>query len=262
MSRPSSGNGRVPKLMVDDVSADYGTLPVLSRISLDLSPGEFVSIIGPSGCGKSTLLRISAGLESPGSGRILVDGIDMTGKSGRVSHMHQKDLLLPWKTVTGNASIPLVLSGIDRDDAAARVEALLGEFGLEGFGGYYPHQLSGGMRQRAALLRTYLFAGDLLLLDEPFGALDAITRRSMQKWLLSVIEEHGSTVLLVTHDVEEAVLLSDRVAVMSSAPGSVKEFVEIGMPHPRESSFDTGSAFVDRRNRLLALIGREITRGG
>ncbi|MGI6129417.1 MAG: ABC transporter ATP-binding protein, partial [bacterium] len=165
------------KVEVRDIVKSYGDLETLAKINLCLNEGEFVAIVGPSGSGKSTLFNIISGLHEPDSGRVYIDGQDVTGHTGRVSYMHQKDLLLPWKTILDNVCLPLVIKGSGWSEAKEQAAPYFPAFGLAGFEQHYPAQLSGGMRQRAALLRTYLFASDIMLLDEPFGALDAITRR-------------------------------------------------------------------------------------
>lgn len=197
------------------------TRPVLSDISFDVRKGEVLGILGPSGCGKSTLFNIISGLERPDGGQVFLNGKDCTGQTGNISFMHQKDLLLPWKNLLDNVSVPLVLRKVPPKEARETARTYLDDFGLAGFEDHYPLELSGGMRQRAALLRTYLFTRDIMLLDEPFGALDAITRGRMQEWLLGFIKEHSLTVLFVTHDVDEAVMLADRVLVLSPAPAKI-----------------------------------------
>ena len=164
-------------------------------ISLELKENQFVSVLGPSGCGKSTLFNIIAGLLKPDEGMILIEGENYIGKTGRVSYMYQKDLLLPWKTVLDNVSIPLVLKGMSKKESRKEASQYLPLFGLENFAQSYPFQLSGGMRQRAALLRTYLFSNDIMLLDEPFGGLDAITKRKMHYWLLGLLEKLHASIL-------------------------------------------------------------------
>lgn len=208
-------------------------LLVLDHVDLTVQAGEFVSIVGPSGCGKSTLLNMIAGLEQPSSGEIVISGRSAPDRLGSAAYMHQKDLLLPWRTVLGNAILALEIAGVPKPVGHARAEALLDRFGLKGFESAYPATLSGGMRQRAAFLRTVLSDRPLLLLDEPFGALDALTRSMMQEWLLSVWDDLGRTVLFVTHDVEEAIFLSDRVLVMSARPGRLVHERAVDLPRPR-----------------------------
>src|SRR5947207_9741551 len=213
----------VPKLHVENVSMTFptpmGGFAALAPITLTIPQGRFVSLIGPSGCGKSTIFNIIAGLIEPSAGRVLIDGVDATGTIGRVGYMLQKDLLLPWRTVVDNTILGMEIQGVPLAQARARALPLLSRYGLAGFEHLYPSALSGGMRQRAALLRTLLFDTDLILLDEPFGALDAQTKLQMQEWLMQLWGDFGKTVLFVTHDVEEAIYLSDEVHVMATRPG-------------------------------------------
>ncbi|MFN8507023.1 MAG: ABC transporter ATP-binding protein [Dehalococcoidia bacterium] len=229
-------------------------VPVLDDVSLEADEGTFVSLVGPSGCGKSTLLRILAGLLTPETGEAEVGGRDAAGHPGLAAFMPQKDLLLPWRRALANATLGAEIAGVGRRQAREQALALFEPFGLAGFERAWPAQLSGGMRQRLALLRTFLTPGGTLLLDEPFGALDAITRREMQAWLQEVWLRHGRTVLFVTHDVEEALLLSDRVAVMSPRPGRIATMVDAPFARPRHSELVTEPAFVARKAALLAAL--------
>jgi ABC-type nitrate/sulfonate/bicarbonate transport system ATPase subunit len=206
---------------------------VLEDISLFVEDGELVTVIGPSGCGKSTLFNILAGLLQPASGTILVNGREPRDRLGLLGYMPQKDLLMPWKSVLDNAAIGLELSGLSRKRARAKALSWFPRFGLEGFEGHYPADLSGGMRQRTALLRTFLCGRDVLLLDEPFGALDALTRLEMQQWLLDVRASFHKTIVLVTHDIEEAIFLADRVYVMTPRPGTMRHVIDVPLPRPR-----------------------------
>lgn len=215
------------KIEVRDVSKTLDQVHTLDQVSLQLKEGEFVVVIGPSGCGKSTLFNIVAGLISPDQGTVLIDNRDWTGKTGRISYMQQKDLLLPSRTILDNVCIPLLLKGVPKNEARRQAAACLEDFGLKGFEKHYPRQLSGGMRQRAALLRTYLQASDILLLDEPFAALDAINRRNMQLWLKQLCSRYQSSVLFITHDIEEALLLADRIYLFSARPGRIKLEIDL-----------------------------------
>lgn len=199
------------KLKVQGLNAYYQELPILKDLSFHLKQGEFVSIIGPSGCGKSTIFNLISGILKPASGTIYIDGEEHTGETGRVSYMYQKDLLLPWRKIIDNVGLPLVLDGTKKKDARSQVQPYFSLFGLEGFEHKYPHQLSGGMRQRAALMRTYMYKSDIILLDEPFGGLDAITKSKLQDWLLSILPKLKASMLFITHDIEEAIYLSDRI---------------------------------------------------
>lgn len=229
-------------------------LEVLGDINLTLSENGFVSLIGPSGCGKSTILRILAGLEEDFSGSILVNGTELKRFSGNFCYMPQKDLLMPWRTVYKNIVLPLEISAKADKAESLRLKELILEFGLEGFENYYPSEISGGMKQRAALLRTFLMDSDIMLLDEPFGALDAITRMNMQEWLLQVLSMHRKTVLFVTHDIEEAIFLSDRVYVLSDRPACVVDTLEIEFPRPRRREMLSTQEFLKYKDTILKAL--------
>ena len=235
-------------------------VPVLDDVSLEAEPGTFVSLVGPSGCGKSTVLRVLAGLLTPDQGEAEVAGQSTLGRPGLAAFMPQKDLLLPWRRALQNATLGAEIAGVKQPEARARALALFDQFGLTGFERAWPAQLSGGMRQRLALLRTFLTPAETLLLDEPFGALDAITRREMQAWLQDVWMGHRRTVLFVTHDVEEALLLSDRVAVMSPRPGRIATVVDAPFARPRLPSLVTDPGFVSRKAALLAALDDAMAR--
>jgi ABC-type nitrate/sulfonate/bicarbonate transport system ATPase subunit len=246
------------KLVVENVSMSFatpaGVFHALDRVSLSVPHGAFVSLIGPSGCGKSTIFNIVAGLQQPRAGRVLIDGVDATGTIGRVGYMLQKDLLLPWRTTTDNVILGLEIRGTKSVEARARALPLLRRYGLSGFENAYPHALSGGMRQRAALLRTLLFDTDVILLDEPFGALDAQTKLAMQEWLMQLWGDFAKTVVFVTHDVEEAIFLSDAVHVMGTRPGRIAETIAIELPRPRLRACTTSPEFVTLKERCLDLL--------
>jgi len=229
-------------------------LPVLDNVELSVEKGSFVSLIGPSGCGKSTLFRTIAGLEKDYLGTVIVNDRNIRDHSPHLAYMLQKDLLLPWRTVWKNIVLPLELAGTLKNTDTRNLENLVSEFGLSGFENAYPNELSGGMRQRAALLRTWLMDGDIILLDEPFGALDALTRYSMQDWLTEVWENHRKTVLFITHDIEEAIYLSDRVLIMSKRPGSVIDDVVIDFERPRKRDMLYSEAFLGYKKRLMTLL--------
>lgn len=224
---------------------------VLDDIQLTVGEGEFVSIIGPSGCGKSTLLNIVAGLDSPDSGTVTVGGDQGVSALGRVGYMQQKDLLLPWRTVLDNAILGLELHGVPRRQARTRALELTEFFGLKGFENQYPYALSGGMKQRAAFLRTMLMDQEIVLLDEPFGALDALTRVQMQEWLLELWDSLRKTIVLITHDMDEAILLSDRVYVLTQRPGRVTLVLDVDLPRPRSYEQVTEPQFARLKSRLL-----------
>ncbi len=214
-----------------------GTVHALDDVSFAAYPGEFITIIGPSGSGKSTLFNLLTGLTTPDQGTITIACGDpsVQRRAGRVGYMPQRDLLLPWRTVLHNVILGPELDGRSTRAARRRARDLLPLFGLEGFADAFPDALSGGMRQRAALLRTFLTDRDILLLDEPFGALDALTRRELQRWLLDVWQHFRKTILFITHDVEEAVFLGDRVLVFSARPGRIVKQLPVDLPRPRES---------------------------
>jgi ABC-type nitrate/sulfonate/bicarbonate transport system ATPase subunit len=214
----------------------FGDLNVLDDISLTVRAGEFVSILGPSGAGKSTIFRLLIGGLRPDSGEALLDGMPFDDRRTRFAFMPQRDALMPWRRMIDNATLGLEVQGVPRREARARVLPLLPEFGLAGFERHYPAQLSGGMRQRAALLRTVVQNRDLMLLDEPFGALDALTRADMQRWLAGMWERHRWTTLLITHDVREAVFLSDRVYVLSARPARILREIPVRLSRPRKLS--------------------------
>lgn len=224
----------VPVLEISGLSKSYGDLAVLTDLSVTVHEKEIVAMLGPSGCGKSTLLHIVAGLLCPDKGAITLKNRSITGKPGTVSYQQQKDLLLPWKTVIENVVLPLRIAGSSRRDSYAEGMPLLKRFGLSGFEEVYPGMLSGGMRQRVALLRTYLVTRSIMLLDEPFGALDSMTRTDMHEWLLGVLREMETSVLIVTHDIDEAILLADRVIVLSSRPARILTEIDVDLPRPRE----------------------------
>ena len=232
-------------------------LQVLRDVNFHAEEGEFVSIIGPSGCGKSTLLNIIAGLDSPTSGSVALHGGTDRLRLGSVGYMQQKDLLMPWRSVLDNATLGLELQGVSKRDAGQRARQHLGRFGLEGFENAYPHELSGGMRQRAAFLRTVLADQEVFLLDEPFGALDALNRTQIHQWLTSLWESMQKTIVLVTHDVDEAILLSDRVYVMSARPGRMKMVQSVDLPRPRSIDVFSTPAFMALKSALLNSIREE-----
>lgn len=237
-------------LSLDNVSFAYRGLPVIERLSLTINQGEFVSLVGPSGSGKSTIFKLVAGLLEPDGGTIrLADG----GRPGpgRVGYMPQRDCLMPWRTVVANAAVALEARGMAPRVARAQAAEHLGAFGLADVADALPHELSGGMRQRVAFLRTALGGQDLLLLDEPFGALDALTRSGMQEWLLELWSSLRKTVLFITHDAEEAVFLSDRVYTLTGRPVTGAAEVAVDLPRPRRYDVVTTPAFQATRAVLL-----------
>ncbi|UZN02719.1 ABC transporter ATP-binding protein [Cellulomonas sp. S1-8] len=245
-------------LQVSDVHlalpAADGPRAVLTGVDLTVPRGSFTCVVGPSGCGKSTLLGVVAGLRRPDRGAVLLDGRDVTGTTGHAAWMAQDDLLLEWRTVLDNAALGLQVQGVRRREARARVRDLLGEFGLGAHADARPSELSGGMRQRAALARTVAQGRDLLLLDEPFGALDALTRLHLQRWLAATWAAHRWTVVMVTHDVREAVTLADEVVRLSGQPARVAARHPVDDPHPRDPT-RRGPAAARVEEDVLAGLG-------
>ncbi|MGJ7572540.1 ABC transporter ATP-binding protein [Variovorax sp. RB2P76] len=261
---PAVADAAPPMLELVNVWKRFGEAQAqtvaVSGVNLRIAKSEFVTLVGPSGCGKSTLFNMIAGLLPPDDdGSLLFGGAPQRDGQllGKVSFMPQRDLLFPWRTVLDNAILALEVEGVPRKEARERARAMLPEFGLAGFANHYPHQLSGGMRQRVALMRTFLFERDLMLLDEPFGALDALTRTRMQHWLLELWARHRRTVLFITHDIDEAILLGDKVLVMTARPGTVKSETVIDLPRPRDPSVVLTPEFIGLKQRLLAEIEEE-----
>lgn len=223
----------------------------LRETSVTIEQGKFACIIGPSGCGKSTLFNIIAGLVPPSTGDIIVNGESIIGKTGYVGYMLQKDMLLPWRTILDNVILGMEVRGVSKKEARERAFPYLEKYGLKGFENSYPFELSGGMRQRAALLRTLLYDRDIILLDEPFGALDAQTRLKMQTWLLKIWRDFRKTVLFVTHDIDEAIYLADNIYVFSTGPGYIKEIIDVNMERPRQTSDMKSENYQELKQHLL-----------
>lgn len=230
---------------------------VLRPVNILIPHGKFVSIIGPSGCGKSTLFNIVAGLLPPTSGDITIGEKSILGEKGYVGYMLQKDMLLPWRTIIDNIILGLEIKGVPKREARKQALPLMEKYGLSGFEKNYPCELSGGMRQRAALLRTLLYDREIILLDEPFGALDAQTRQSMQNWLLEIWEDFHKTVLFVTHDMDEAIYLSDIIYVFSGRPGYVKEKITVHLKRPRKQEDMLETDFWDLKQHLMGGMSDE-----
>lgn len=248
----------IPRLSLSQVAKGFGTLDVLRDISLTVAPGEFVSILGPSGAGKSTLFQILTGAMEADAGVLSFDGGALDPANAQFAFMPQRDALMPWRRIIDNATLGLEIQGMKRREARRRVAPLLTRFGLAGFEQHYPEQLSGGMRQRVALLRTVVQQRQMLLLDEPFGALDALTRTGMQQWLESMWRHNRWTALLITHDVREAIYLSDRIYVLSARPARVIREFSVPLARPR-SLHDLAAPAVARiETELLdTLLGNE-----
>lgn len=238
------------KLKAENITVTYENEPVIEKVNISLEKGEIVSLIGASGSGKTTFFNAVAGLYKIDEGSVYLDGEDITGKTGRVSYMLQKDLLLAHYTIIDNVSLPLVMKGANKKDARKRASEYFELFGLSGCENKYPSELSGGMRQRAALMRTYLTGNDVVLLDEPFSALDTITKSAMHSWYLDIMKEIGLSTIFVTHDIDEAILLSDRVYILSGVPGRITDEIKIDLPKPRSIDEVTDEEFV-RYKRLI-----------
>ena len=242
------------KLEVKNVSKSFDGKPVLRNVSVELNRGELVCLLCVSGGGKTTLFNIISGLLTPDEGQVLLDGRDITNQPGNVSYMLQKDLLLPYRTIEDNAALPLLLKGVKKKQARLQVSPMFSQFGLDGTQKNYPSQLSGGMRQRAALLRTYMFSKDVALLDEPFSALDTITKSSMHKWYLDVMEKIQLSTLFITHDIDEAILISDRLYLLSGSPGEITGEIVIKEPKPRREDFNLTAEFMEYKRKILSLL--------
>ena len=247
-----------PKLVVRDLSKWFGELEALRAIALEVERGGFVSVVGPSGCGKTTFLRIVAGLEPASAGEVLLDGRAVTGPGGDRGFVFQTDSLLPWRTVLANALIGPEVAGRAGPAERRRTLDLIRFVGLEGFESYYPRQLSGGMRQRVNLARALAIDPEILLMDEPFSSLDAQSREIMQTELMRIWEEGRKTVLFVTHQIDEAVFLSDRVLVFARRPGRLRESVEIALPRPRALSIKRMGEFVRYVDHIWRLIEDDV----
>lgn len=244
------GNNQEQVLSLNQVNKNYDKLQVLNQVSFYVNEGEFVTLLGPSGSGKSTIFRIITGLTGIDSGNLEINTPLHSSGKNKIAYMPQKDTLLPWKKLKDNIALPLILKGVKKEDAWEKVKEFIPVFGLEGFEEYYPNQLSGGMKQRASLMRTFLADSNLMLLDEPFASLDAITRTNLQEWLLEVWQKFNRSVLFVTHSIEEAIYLSDRIYVLSKQPGEIILELEINLPRPRKSDIMTSTEFNNYREIL------------
>ncbi|WP_394522894.1 ABC transporter ATP-binding protein [Lacrimispora sp. JR3] len=239
------------QLKAEGIKKSFDGRTVLEGVSLELRKGELVSLLGASGGGKTTLFQILAGLSLPDEGHVYMEGQEVTGKPGKVSYMLQKDLLLPYRTVIDNVALPLLLSGVKKAEARKKAAGYFPMFGLEGTEKKYPSQLSGGMRQRAALLRTYLSSKPIALLDEPFSALDMLTKHTLHEWYLRVMEEIKLSTLFITHDIDEAILLSDRICILTGSPGKITREILIEEPKPRSKDFPVSEEFLEYKKEIL-----------
>jgi NitT/TauT family transport system ATP-binding protein len=258
---PIQAEGAEPAIAVRRLSKSYrtgkGPIAALGSVSFDLAHGEFVSVLGPSGCGKSTILKMLAGIVPPSSGSMAIDGERLTGPSEKVGVVFQSPVLLPWRSVFENVMLPVDVRRESREAAAARVLELIELVGLQGFESRYPFELSGGMQQRVAICRALVTDPAILLLDEPFGALDAMTRETMNLELQRIWLEKRKTVFLITHSIPEAVFLSDRVIIMTSRPGNIDEVIDIDLPRPRELDMTSEARFGAYTKRIRAKFGSQ-----
>lgn len=241
-------------LRAEHISKTYGEKKVLEDITIHLEKGELVSLLGVSGSGKTTLFHILSGLIAPDEGKVYLQDQDITSSPGSISYMLQKDLLLSHKKVIDNVALPLLLRGMKKKEARKKANPLFAEFGLEGTQLQYPSQLSGGMRQRAALLRTYLSSNGVALLDEPFSALDTLTKTSVHKWYLDVMQHIDLSTLFITHDIDEAILLSDRIYILNGAPGKIKEEIVIREKKPRAEDFALSEEFLEYKRQIISKL--------
>lgn len=244
------------ELKVSHVSKAFSDQEVLKDVTLELHDNELVSLLGVSGGGKTTLFNVISGLLKPEEGQVILDEKDITGQPGNVSYMLQKDLLLPYRTVEDNVALPLIIKGEKKKEARKKVRPYFAEFGLEGTEKKYPSQLSGGMRQRAALLRTYMFSDKIALLDEPFSALDTLTKSAMHKWYLKVMEQIHLSTIFITHDIDEAILLSDRIYLLTGQPGKITGEIKICQPKPRREDFNLTPEFLEYKRQILEELGQ------
>ena len=256
-SRPVGG--QLPALSAEGLTLSWdGEHIVVRDVTVDVAPGEVCCLVGRSGCGKTTILHALAGLTTPLSGRVLLHGEDVTGRPGRVSYMLQKDLLLPSRRIIDNVCLPLVLAGMKRAEARAKAAPLFERFGLAGCELKWPSELSGGMRQRAAFLRTYLMGADVTLLDEPFSALDALTRTDVRRWFVDVAAELGLSALVITHDVDEAVSMASRIYVLAGVPAAGEPSHVAGIvtvDRVASESFELTDEYLAAKREVMALLG-------
>lgn len=241
-------------LELKQIHQSYQDLHVLQNISFSIEKGEFISIIGPSGSGKSTLFNILNGITTQSGGEVFYNGQPLAGEERPFAYMPQKDSLLPWRTIQDNVILPQQIQGVPKSAALEELKTQMSTFGLDGFENLYPHQLSGGMRQRANLLRTYMTHKDIFLLDEPFGSLDAMTRQNLQDWLLQIWQTWGKTVLFITHDIDEALYLSDRIIVLSNRPATVIQDMVIPIERPRRREITTTKVYNQLKLNLFKLL--------
>ena len=242
-------------LRAENIRKIYDGRTIIQDINIELRKGELVSLLGLSGSGKTTLFHVLAGLTLPEEGKVFLEGKDVTGKPGKVAYMLQKDMLLAHKKVIDNVSLPLVLQGKSKKEARQKADPFFEEFGLAGTQYQYPVQLSGGMRQRAALLRTWLASEGVALLDEPFSALDSITKTTIHRWYLDVMKKIDLSTLFITHDIDEAILLSDRIYILTGSPGVIKDEILLPPRDQREDPYNLTSEFLSFKKEILTRMG-------
>ena len=238
-------------LKAEHITKKYSGRTIIKDINIELHKGELISLLGVSGSGKTTLFHVLSGLTTPEEGRVLLNGEDITSRPGQISYMLQKDLLFPHKKIIDNTALPLVLHGMSKNEARKKAQMYFKDFGLEGTEYQYPSQLSGGMRQRAALLRTYLSSNGVALLDEPFSALDTITKTAIHRWYLEVMQHIDLSTIFITHDIDEAILLSDRIYILSGRPGHITDEIHINVPKPRAGDFTLTPEFLAYKRQII-----------
>lgn len=245
----------VSALRAEGITKAYDGRVIIQDVSLHLEQGELVCLLGVSGAGKTTLFHSLSGLEKPEQGQVFLFGEEITGRPGRISYMLQRDLLLPHKKILDNVALPLVIQGEKPRLAREKARVYFEQFGLDGTQDKYPAQLSGGMRQRAALLRTFLGSKGVVLLDEPFSALDALTKREIHRWYMEMMDQLKLTTLFITHDIDEAILLSDRIYILSGQPGTITAEWPIQAPRPRGLEFSLSDEFLGYKRKILSQLG-------
>ena len=241
-------------LKAEHITKKYSGRTIIKDINIELHKGELISLLGVSGSGKTTLFHVLSGLTTPEEGKVLLNGEDITSKPGQISYMLQKDLLFPHKKIIDNTALPLVLHGMSKNEARKKAQMYFKDFGLEGTEYQYPSQLSGGMRQRAALLRTYLSSNGVALLDEPFSALDTITKTAIHRWYLEVMQHIELSTIFITHDIDEAILLSDRIYILNGKPGEIRDEIIIKEKKPRAEDFYLKDEFLAYKREIIAKL--------
>jgi ABC-type nitrate/sulfonate/bicarbonate transport system ATPase subunit len=250
------------KLKIEHISKSFDGVKTIDGISIILKNNEIVSLLGESGVGKSTIFNIISGTLVPDIGNIFLNDTNITGKTGYISYMQQKDLLLPYKKIIDNAALPLIIKGVKKKEARLKALSFFEQFGILGTDDKYPSQLSGGMRQRVALLRTYLFGSEVVLLDEPFSALDSFTKNKMQTWYLNISKEINLSTLFVTHDIDEAVTLSDRIYILEGKPGKIAYEIVIDREYLNNEQFKMSEKFYNYKNNIMTIINSNALNNG